>query len=61
MSEMVFGIVLNKGVAMTLDAVPNGGFAWVTATIGFHENAKGGKGEGALCGRDGEGKLSEWD
>ena len=33
---MVFGIVLNKGVAMTLDAVPNGGFAWVTATIGFH-------------------------
>ena len=42
MSEMVFGIVLDKGVAMTLDAVPNGGFAWVTATIGFHENAKGG-------------------
>ena len=42
MREMVFGIVLDKGVAMTLDAVPNGGFAWVTATIGFHENAKGG-------------------
>ena len=40
---MVFGIVLDKGVAMTLDAVPNGGFAWVTATIGFHENAKGGE------------------
>ena len=43
MREMVFGIVLDKGVAMTLDAVPNGGFAWVTATIGFHENAKGGE------------------
>ena len=61
MSEMVFGIVLNKGVAMTLDAVPNGGFAWVTATIGFHENAKSGECQGRLCEGDGEGKLIEVD
>ena len=59
MREMVFGIVLDKGVAMTLDAVPNGRFAWVTATIGFHENAKGGKGQGGLCEGDRDGKLIE--